>query len=112
MEHDLPDPNFSVHVLITLLASGVLEQQEQEHWSGGEIVSEKEGTAAGTGEPGLPYGSGQGMVSRIRQDLPLQQQVEVSWCKRGLHCLLKGLAGRMSMSSLQCSEGTTRDCEI
>lgn len=38
-------------------------------------MPEKEGTAAGTGEPGLPYGSGQGMVSRIRQDLPLQQQV-------------------------------------
>lgn len=80
MEHGLPDPNFSVHVpiLITLLASGVLEQQEQELWPGGEIVPEKEGIAADTGEPSLPCGSGQGMVSRIRNDLPLQQQVDVS----------------------------------
>ena len=80
MEHNLPDPNFSVHVpiLTTLLASGVLDQQEQELWPRREIVPEKEGIATGSGEPGLPCGSGQGMVSRIRHDLPLQQQVEVS----------------------------------
>lgn len=74
-EHGPPDPNSSVNMftLITLLSSSFLEQQGQEQWPG-EVVPEREGTAAGTRENGLACGSDQGMVLGTRLGSLLQQK--------------------------------------